>query len=103
MAKYIDTNGVSHLAEKMDARFARLTAIAPIFSTSDAYEAGDYVFYNGTLYQFTADKPAGAWNASVVEIATLAAAVAETEVLNVLYVDDEGYLCTRDAYETEGE
>lgn len=103
MAKYLDTNGVSHLAEKMDARFARLTAIAPVFSTSYAYAAGDYVFYNGTLYRFTAAKAAGAWSSSVVEAATLAAAVADTEVLNVLYVDDEGYLCTRDAYVTEGE
>lgn len=35
--------------------------IAPAFSTSQAYSAGDSVTYNGTLYTFTADHAAGAW------------------------------------------
>lgn len=38
--------------------------IAPVFSTSSSYKAGDYVFYDGALYCFTADHAAGEWNAS---------------------------------------
>ena len=40
---------------------ARLHTLAPDFSTSTAYTAGDYVWYNGTLYRFTANHAAGAW------------------------------------------
>lgn len=40
---------------------ANTAAIAPAFSTGTAYNAGDYVYYNGTLYRFAADHAAGAW------------------------------------------
>ena len=40
---------------------ALLHTLAPDFSASTAYSAGDYVWYNGTLYRFTADHAAGAW------------------------------------------
>ncbi len=56
--------------------------IANEFSASTAYSAGTYVNYNGILYRFTVDHPAGAWNASHVsavevgnEIADLKSAV----------------------------
>lgn len=35
--------------------------LAPPFSASSDYLAGDYVIQNGTLYRFSADHPAGAW------------------------------------------
>lgn len=35
--------------------------IASTFSTSTAYKAGEYVWYNGTLYRFTTDHAAGMW------------------------------------------
>jgi len=35
--------------------------LAPTFSSSTAYKAGDYVIYNGTLYRFTEAHAAGAW------------------------------------------
>lgn len=38
-----------------------LATIAPTFSASTAYAAGDYVWYDGDLYRFTADHAAGAW------------------------------------------
>ena len=40
---------------------ALLHTLAPDFSASKAYAAGDYVWYNGTLYRFTADHAAGSW------------------------------------------
>lgn len=41
-------------------------SLAPAFSTSSAYTAGQYVTYNGGLYRFTADHAAGAWNSAHV-------------------------------------
>ena len=40
---------------------SKMAKVAPDFSASTAYAAGDYVFYGGTLYRFTADHAAGAW------------------------------------------
>lgn len=47
-------------------------SVAPTFSSSTAYSAGDYVIYSGQLYRFTADHAAGAWTGSDVEQAKLA-------------------------------
>ena len=38
--------------------------LAKPFSTSNNYNAGDYVIYNGLLYKFTANHSAGAWTGS---------------------------------------
>lgn len=38
--------------------------IAPEFSTETAYTKGQFVIYQGKIYQFTSDHSAGAWNAS---------------------------------------
>lgn len=45
---------------------AMLGNIAADFSTATDYTAGDYCVYEGELYVFTADKAAGAWDASAV-------------------------------------
>lgn len=50
---------------------ATLNRLVPIFSTSVAYEKGQYTNYNNQLYRFTADKAAGAWDSSKVESASL--------------------------------
>lgn len=42
------------------------TSLAPAFSTSVNYTAGQYVTYNGAVYRFTVDHPAGAWNSAHV-------------------------------------
>jgi hypothetical protein len=42
---------------------------APIFNDSVNYEVGEFVTYNGIVYVFTSTHPAGAWNASHVEVA----------------------------------
>jgi len=40
---------------------------APVFANTVAYSAGDYVWYLGTLYRFTADHAAGSWTGTDVE------------------------------------
>lgn len=38
--------------------------VAPTFNTTTAYAAGDYVYYNGSIWRFTAAHAAGAWTGS---------------------------------------
>ena len=38
-----------------------MAGIAPTFSASTNYASGAYVYYNGTLYRFTANHSAGSW------------------------------------------
>lgn len=40
------------------------TAFAPLFDTTKAYNAGDLVMYNGELYVFANNTPAGPWSSS---------------------------------------
>lgn len=40
--------------------------IAPAFSAASAYSSGDKVMYEGQLYEFSADKTAGAWDSTKV-------------------------------------
>lgn len=39
-------------------------SLAPAFSTSTDYVTGNYVTYNGSLWRFKADHPAGTWDAA---------------------------------------
>ena len=48
------------------------TMIGPAFDATKAYVTGDPVVYLGELYVFTADKAAGAWDATKVEHTTAA-------------------------------
>lgn len=83
---YIKTNwqtGDTVTAVKMnnieDGIYANDTAVtnlknstAPTFATNVAYSKGDYVFYNGVLYEFTANHAAGVWTGVDVTPAALA-------------------------------
>lgn len=51
----------SKMQEKAEKDF-----ISDAFSTSKAYDAGEYCIYNNSLYKFTADKAAGFWDVSKV-------------------------------------
>lgn len=62
----IDLNGLGHFKDKENAM------IAEDFSASKAYAAGDYCYYNGTLYKFKTAHAAGAWTIADVEAAKLA-------------------------------
>ena len=61
--------------QKLQARqnigAAALLSLAPAFSTSTAYTAGDVVTYNGSLYVFTAEKAVGAWDDTKVNKTTI--------------------------------
>lgn len=50
---------------------AQKADIAPEFSTETAYNTGDLVYYNGALYEFTADHAAGAWSTDDTQAATI--------------------------------
>ena len=47
-------------------------SVAPTFSTSSSYSAGDFVWYSGQLYRFVVDHSAGAWNAVEAEAVKIA-------------------------------
>ena len=46
---------------------ALIASIATDFSDNENYDAGDYVWYNGTLYRFNVLHAAGAWSGAQVE------------------------------------
>jgi len=54
-----------------------LGSLAPAFSESAAYNAGDYVVKDGKLYKFTADHAAGAWTGTDAAEAQLAGDVSD--------------------------
>ena len=45
------------------------------FNTTIDYATGDYAIYENVLYKFKADKPAGAWDSSVVEATSIEAEI----------------------------
>ena len=51
-----------------------LDSIAPSFSDSTEYASGTIVWYDGVLYQFTADKATGSWDATKVRQISVATA-----------------------------
>ena len=74
--------------------------LAPKFSTTTSYAAGDYCVYEGDTYRFTSAH-SGAWNAShaiaVNLIEDLVAANTATAKLHLgFYLDANGDLCQAD-------
>lgn len=50
-----------------------MAMLATPFSVTESYSAGKYVTYNGQYWRFTADKAAGAWDASKAESTNIGA------------------------------
>ena len=50
-----------------------LAAVAPTFSTSTAYAAGAYVWYDGALYRFITAHAAGSWTGSDATLVSIGA------------------------------
>ena len=78
---------------------ALLATLAPTFSSSANYTAGQYVWNEGTLYRFTADHAAGAWTgtdavAAVVgaEITDLKSALNENLLSKYEFIKPENWL-----------
>lgn len=61
------------------------SSIAPEFSTEAAYTAGDIVYHDGSLYEFTANHAAGAWSTSDTQAATVGGKITslESDVTNL--------------------
>ena len=59
------------ISGKIEDQTDLANVLAPTFSTSTAYNVGDYCFYQGALYRFVTAKSAGAWDASCVESAVI--------------------------------
>lgn len=68
----LQTAAAQAIAAAADAETAAESVpalVAQTFATTTAYAAGDYVYYDGALYRFTAAHAAGAWTGSdAVEI-----------------------------------
>lgn len=80
-----------------------MAMLATPFSDTESYTAGKYVTYNGQYWRFTADKAAGAWDASKAEATNIGA---ELSALNARIIyrdisftgsvagnDDKGFIC----------
>lgn len=70
---------------------ALLATIAPNFSASTAYPAGQYIWNDGTLYRFTVDHAAGAWTGT-----DAAAAVIGGELNKAIRYDSEQDLTSQE-------
>jgi len=71
------------------------TSLAPAFSTSTAYVAGQYVTYNGGLYRFTTAHAAGSWNSAHVtdtklgpDIADLKSALSDNTGTEIIAISE---------------
>ena len=73
--QYGDTADIADINDNSDSVdnliHQNRTMLAPAFSSETAYVTGDIVVYSGELFIFTADKAAGAWDATKVEPTTL--------------------------------
>ena len=68
------------------------TSLAPAFSTSVNYTAGQYVTYNGALYRFTTDHAAGAWNSAHVTATNIGSELSSLKsAFNNRFITDSKY------------
>lgn len=69
---------IDNAIAEIPADYSQLLATqAPTFSTSTAYAAGAYVWYDGTLYRFTAAHAAGSWTGSDATAVTIGGELAD--------------------------
>lgn len=65
-----------------------MAMLATPFSETESYTAGKYVTYNGQYWRFTADKTAGAWDASKAEATNIGAELSalNTKIIPVTFL-----------------
>ena len=85
---------------------AKRSDIATEFSTETSYTAGNFVYYEGKLYQFNADHAAGAWDPTDVveanvtdQIVSNASAIAGLTASDVAYDNTTSGLTATDVQE----
>lgn len=64
-----------------------MAMLATPFSETESYTAGKYVTYNGQYWRFTADKTAGAWDASKAEATNIGAELSALNAKSNVKVD----------------
>ncbi len=69
--------------------------LAPTFSSSTTYAAGDYVWHSGKMYRFTMAHEAGSWTGTDVEEAPLSAGITDlkstvSDVEDIVYFAQQG-------------
>ena len=82
-------NSADAAAASEAAALAAAGNLAPEFDENSNYNAGDYVLYEGGLYRFTANHPAGAWtgsDAALVTIASTLATVTYRELFDGMFI-----------------
>lgn len=91
-AEQAGTSAAAAAASADSAAQAALTGnLAEVFDPTRAYNAGDPVIYDGTLYFFTDDHAAGAWTGSDAEADKIAPEVAELRNATGDMIDDLAY------------
>lgn len=65
--------------EDIDILNGKVSGVASDFSAEKSYPAGAYVYYDGTLYLFTADHSAGAWTGSDARMVVLSEELSHVE------------------------
>ena len=71
-------DAIEDAVESIPADYSSLwTSLAPAFSTSTAYVAGQYVTYNGGVYRFTTAHAAGSWNSAHVTAVNLGGEISD--------------------------
>lgn len=76
-ATEIEQNWPSDYSDLTESVSELWPSLAPAFSASTAYAAGQYVTYDSGLYRFTSYHAAGAWNSSHVTAVNLGGEIAE--------------------------
>jgi hypothetical protein len=64
-----------------------MAMLATPFSDTESYTAGKYVTYNGQYWRFTADKAAGAWDASKAEATNIGAELSALNASKIFFRD----------------
>jgi hypothetical protein len=83
-----------------------MAMLATPFSETESYTTGKYVTYNGQYWRFTADKTAGAWDASKAEATNIGAELSALNIkistntfgTQVTLTKNVEYICPADGY-----
>lgn len=90
---------IEDAVESIPADYSSLwTSLAPAFSSSTAYTAGQYVTYDGKFWRFTTDHAAGAWNAAHVTQVNVGGDMSDLKSALSYKVDKEYSGATADSY-----
>ena len=90
-ARYAE-DAMENANQAASAALAAANNIAEPFSEAKDYSLGEYVLYDGKIYRFMSNYPAGAWSASKVEQVEISGEISElksaiSEKINIAFSD----------------